>query len=157
MEKNDIENIDLTERQKLFCELYLTNGNATKSASLAGYSEKTAHAQGSRLLKNPKITKYLNILRKEKAISTDIQPEHVIAMIANLANPASGTNHSTQLKALELLAKYFGLLVEKREVTTETTVNVHDPSNLTDKEINEMLELYEKEMPLLEADYEEVD
>jgi phage terminase small subunit len=43
----------LTLKQKTFVLEYLSNGfNATKAAISAGYSEKTAQEQGSRLLSN---------------------------------------------------------------------------------------------------------
>ena len=43
----------LTERQKLFVRYYVSSGmNATQAAIKAGYSEKTARAQGYRLLVN---------------------------------------------------------------------------------------------------------
>lgn len=45
----------MTKQQHLFCIYYARSMNATKSAILAGYSEKTAYSQGSRLLKNVEI------------------------------------------------------------------------------------------------------
>ena len=43
----------LKERQEKFCQAYLINKNATQSAISAGYSEKSAHNQGYRLLHVP--------------------------------------------------------------------------------------------------------
>ena len=47
----------LSERRRRFVDAYMGEapGNATKAAELAGYSPKTAYAQGSRLLKNAEI------------------------------------------------------------------------------------------------------
>ena len=45
----------VTERQRLFVEEYCKDHNATQAAIRAGYSKKTAHAAGSRLLKNVKV------------------------------------------------------------------------------------------------------
>jgi len=42
----------LTNRQRVFVELYLTLWNATEAAKQAGYSKKTANEQASRLLAN---------------------------------------------------------------------------------------------------------
>lgn len=44
----------------IFVTEYIKSGNATQSAILAGYSEKTAYSQGSRLLKNGEVQQYLN-------------------------------------------------------------------------------------------------
>ncbi|ENG5503925.1 terminase small subunit, partial [Yersinia enterocolitica] len=40
----------LTPKQELFCREYLKDLNATQAAIRAGYSEKTAQVQSSRLL-----------------------------------------------------------------------------------------------------------
>lgn len=45
----------LTPKQELFCVEYLRDRNATRAAIAAGYSEKTAYAQGSRLLRNVEV------------------------------------------------------------------------------------------------------
>lgn len=49
----------LDKRQKKFCQLFIKYGNITKAAIEAGYSEKTAHVQGSRLLTKVKIQEYI--------------------------------------------------------------------------------------------------
>ncbi len=43
---------NLTNKQRVFVELYLTLWNATEAAKQAGYSPKTAQEQSSRLLSN---------------------------------------------------------------------------------------------------------
>jgi hypothetical protein len=45
----------LNAQQKLFTAYYLQCWNATKAATLAGYSEKSAYSQGHDLLNNPEI------------------------------------------------------------------------------------------------------
>lgn len=57
-------------RHELFCQYYVTelNGklyNGTESVIKAGYSEKTAHVQASRLLKNVKVRARINELKQE--------------------------------------------------------------------------------------------
>lgn len=52
----------LTVKQKRFADEYIITGNATESYKRAGYackSDGTAGVEGHRLLKNPKIAKYL--------------------------------------------------------------------------------------------------
>jgi phage terminase small subunit len=46
----------LNERQQLFVAHYLECWSATEAAKRAGYSERSAHAQGSRLLKDADIS-----------------------------------------------------------------------------------------------------
>ena len=49
----------MTEKQKLFCEEYLIDLNATQAALRAGYSEKTAYSIGNENLKKPEIQEYI--------------------------------------------------------------------------------------------------
>ena len=116
----------LNDQQKLFAELYITNGNATKSAEIAGYSKNTSSAQGSRMLKNKKVSKYINYLRKQQSKKLGIEAEQVINWVVELANPMNGHSAATQLKANELLMKHLGLLIDKKEITNETNMNIVD-------------------------------
>ncbi len=50
-------------KQMAFVTAFLSNGfNATKAAIAAGYAKKSAHVQGSRLLRNDKVA---DVIRKE--------------------------------------------------------------------------------------------
>lgn len=53
--RQEVENTELTEKQRLFVAEYLTDFNATRAAMSAGYSKNTAMEQGSRLLRNVKV------------------------------------------------------------------------------------------------------
>lgn len=62
---------DLSTQQILFATSYMKHGNATQAAIEAGYSERTAKQQGSRLLTNVDIKKYVE---KQKAnINRDLR------------------------------------------------------------------------------------
>lgn len=45
----------MNEKQKIFVTEYIKDLNATQAAKRAGYSEKSAHSQGIRLLKDERI------------------------------------------------------------------------------------------------------
>jgi phage terminase small subunit len=49
----------LTTREQAFCDEYLKDLNATQAAIRAGYAQKGAHVQGSRLLKRTPVQVYL--------------------------------------------------------------------------------------------------
>ncbi len=56
------------KRRKLFVEAYVANGgNATQAAISAGYSEKTADQQGSRLLRDVKVSSDIALRAREVA------------------------------------------------------------------------------------------
>ena len=60
----------MTTKQKLFCDEYLIDLNATQAAIRAGYSEKTAGAMGAENLKKPYIREYIDqrLAEKEDAL-----------------------------------------------------------------------------------------
>jgi len=49
----------LNPKQLAFCLEWLKDRNATQAAIRAGYSSRSAHITGSKLLTNPKVSKYL--------------------------------------------------------------------------------------------------
>ena len=63
---------DLRPQQMIFVTEFIKNGgNATQAAISAGYSEKTAHVQGSRMLKDVKVQQYLN--KTEQNLNKDLR------------------------------------------------------------------------------------
>ena len=54
----------LNQKQIRFVQEYMKTNNITHSAIDAGYSPKTAHVQGSNLLKNPKVSAYINAINE---------------------------------------------------------------------------------------------
>lgn len=76
---------DLNKRQRAFADEYIITGNATQSAIKAGYSEKTAEQQGSRLLSYAKVKNYiegqLEMLQNEKILT---QTE-ILVMLSEIA------------------------------------------------------------------------
>ena len=65
----------LNQRQIRFVQNYMKTNNITHSAIDAGYSKKTAHVQGSNLLKNHKVFEYITAIneRLESDKIADIQ------------------------------------------------------------------------------------
>lgn len=62
---------DLSPKQMIFVQEYLRSNNITAAAKAAGYSEKTAHVQGSRMLKHVKVQQYLN--KTEQNLNRDLR------------------------------------------------------------------------------------
>lgn len=71
---NYLEIEELTEKQRLFAEIYVNNFNATQAAIKAGYSPISAFVEGCRLLKNVKVKSYVDYLKnlKKETILADI-------------------------------------------------------------------------------------
>ena len=77
--------IKLTAKQQLFCDEYLIDLNATQAAIRAGYSEKTAMEQASRLLRNVKVQKYIDKRRFDRMQRTEFDQDKVIKELAMIA------------------------------------------------------------------------
>lgn len=80
--KNVIENNELTDKQKAFCEEYLIDLNATQAAIRAGYSEKTADVQGPRLLGNVRVRNEIGRLKDARSKRTQITADRVLEELA---------------------------------------------------------------------------
>ena len=71
----------LTAKQQRFCEEYLIDLNATQAAIRAGYSEKTAEQQGSRLLSNAKVAAAIAEAQSDRSERTEITQDYVLESI----------------------------------------------------------------------------
>lgn len=75
----------LTPKQQRFVEEYLVDLNATQAAIRAGYSERTAEATGSRLLRNVKVKTAIQQARDKRTERTEITQDMVIQQLAKIA------------------------------------------------------------------------
>lgn len=84
---NDISDLssNLSAKQERFCQEYVIDGNATKAAERAGYSKRTARAQGSRLLTNVNVQQRLDTLKEEVAAACKFNAEQVKARLWSIA------------------------------------------------------------------------
>ena len=60
-----MEGKELNPRERRFCEAYLKSGKKEQSAIEAGYSEKSARTQATRLLKKDEILAYIRTLQAQ--------------------------------------------------------------------------------------------
>lgn len=74
----------LTPKQQRFVEEYLIDLNATQAAIRAGYSAKTAHAAGSRLLTNVKVKPVIRAAMDERAKRLEISADNVLKELARI-------------------------------------------------------------------------
>lgn len=121
----------MTAKQRLFCDEYLIDLNATQAAIRAGYSEKTARAMGAENLTKPYIKDYIEgrMAEKESALIADqdevlkyltrvLRGESISSVLAR--NELGGEDviekppdEKERLKAAELLGKRYGIYTDK--------------------------------------------
>lgn len=133
----------LTPKQQRFVEEYLIDLNATQAAIRAGYSERTAEQQGSRLLSNVKVAKTINDALVSRSKRTEITADYVLSTILETVErckqaapvldktgkqvmveteggelaPAYTFDSKAVLRGCELLGKHLALFTDKQEIT----------------------------------------
>src|SRR5690606_37899496 len=75
--------VSLTPKQQRFVEEYLVDLNATQAAIRAGYSEKTAHSQGPRLLENVEISKAVAAAFASRSERVQVTQDWVISRLVD--------------------------------------------------------------------------
>lgn len=75
----------LSEQQKRFCEEYIIDFNATRASIAAGYSEKTAASQTTRLLSYVDVQDYIQELISERSERVKVTADDVINELAKIA------------------------------------------------------------------------
>jgi phage terminase small subunit len=75
----------LSVKQELFAKEYAKDGNGLQAAIRAGYSEKTAAAQASRLLNNVNILNQIRIEKDKQLERVDISADRILQELAYTA------------------------------------------------------------------------
>lgn len=74
----------LNDKQRRFAQEYLIDLNATQAAIRAGYSAKTAKAQGARLLTHVDVQAAIQQAQDERAKRTEITADRVLQELARV-------------------------------------------------------------------------
>lgn len=135
----------------MLVDYYLTNPNATEAAIRAGYSPKTAHTTGSRILKNPLVQKYLannldntRIANRDEVLAYltsvmrgEIESEVVVVVgcgegISEPRVVMKKPDERERLKASELLGKRYGLFKDVVDVSGAIPVVISGEEDIED-------------------------
>lgn len=130
-------------RQEKFCMSYVVCGNATKAAEEAEYSKRALSVIGSKLLRNAKVCARIDELMAEikskkiadaievqefltAAIRDEVFEDVVVVEEFNARVIRKRLSGRERVKAAELMAKRFGLLTDKLDVTGPITLVMKD-------------------------------
>ncbi len=109
---------NLTPKQKVFCEEYIIDLNATQAAIRAGYSKHTAKDIGCENLAKPNIAEYIQELQSKRSESTQITAEYVLTTIRDTivrCQDEKKFDATGVLRGSELLGKHLKLFTDKVE------------------------------------------
>ena len=100
----------LTDKQKRFCEEYVVDWNATRSAIAAGYSEKTAYSIGQENLKKPEIEEYIGKIKNDLEKQAGVSALMIILELKKMAFLSDEVYEkaSDRIKAIEVINKMLG-------------------------------------------------
>lgn len=76
---------NLTFQQRAFVVEFVKDENGTEAAKRAGYSERSAHVQASRLLKDDKVLAAIEVQLKAQEIRHLATPDRIIAEMARIS------------------------------------------------------------------------
>lgn len=138
----------LTEKQKRFADYYIETGNATKAAVRAGYSEKYANTNASKLLQNTtiktyideqlkkmdservasaeEVLKYLTSVMRGETQSEIVVVENVGDFMSEARTMNKAPDEKERLKAAELIGKRYALWTDKQTVDIQGAVTFID-------------------------------
>ena len=120
----------LNQKQIRFVQEYMKTNNITHSAIDAGYSPKTAHVQGSNLLKNPKVSAYIKAINERLESDKIADIEEVMQYLTSVMRGEKkdqfdmDASLSDRTRAAGELAKR--LDVRAKNLNIECAVNIID-------------------------------
>ena len=98
----------LTPQQLRFCQRFIESDSATEACIAAGYSEKTAASQASRLLKNANVMAEITRRQEKASERANLREDDVVRMLLEDREGAR-----TAVRAAELIGRKFGMFTDK--------------------------------------------
>ncbi len=136
--KSEIKQLEeqMTDNQITFCKLYVQGKMTNRECYLTAYKNSSpgaADVSATRLLKQDKIKRYINLLLDELGESVEISDKEIIRELKRIAFHSK--NDNAKIKALTTLGTITGLFGSETRVTNNLiTITVDDSiANATKK------------------------
>jgi len=139
--------VNLTGKQKRFCEEYIFDFNATRAAKVAGYSEATAYSIGSENLSKPEIQAYIRELEADLAKTSGISRLMVIEEFKKLAFSSIAHMHNTWVtrKEFEELTEDQKACIQEISTQTRTEKGFNEKGEEKQMQVDYVkIKLYDK-------------
>jgi hypothetical protein len=105
----------LTSKHQVFAKEYIADRNAKQAAIRAGYSERTAKQQGSRLLTYVDVQAAIEAERGRMRERSDLVADDVIQGLRQIAEDETAP-HSSRVQAWKILGQHMGMFTERIQV-----------------------------------------
>lgn len=121
---------DLSPEEEVFCREYLLHGNATQAIKATGYAGRNPSVIGSSWLRKARIQKKLSRLKTRDEAQADMTRDIYLAMLKDTYQKAMADgDYSGANRAMELIGKHLGYLVDQKAVFT-TTKRLDSPTEM---------------------------
>lgn len=137
----------LSDKQKIFCQEYVFDWNASRAALVAGYSKKTYKQIGHENLKNPKVKAYIEEIQKDLAKLAGISALQNLTELKKIAFSSIAHLHNTwiELKDFEALTEEQKCAIESIDTKTEKrTITINDSTDVDIETVYVKLKLHSK-------------
>jgi hypothetical protein len=117
--KQDVEalKLALTPRQRAFAHEYVVDFSGAAAAIRAGYATRYADRQAHTLLRHKGVAFLIDHLNQSKAAKVvAIDPDYVLQKIYSIISKDT-VKDGDALRGLEILARHFGMLRDKTEIS----------------------------------------
>lgn len=117
-------------KQKAFADYFIELDNATQAAIRAGYSEKTAHSIGSRLLKHVEVQEYIKERMSSKDAARIADQDEILEFLTQVmrGNVLDQLGFETSVRdrkdAAIQLGKRHGMWIDKQQISGEVGVKI---------------------------------
>lgn len=129
--------VDLTGKQKRFCEEYIFDFNGTRAAKAAGYSDDTAAVIASENLTKPNIQAYIKELQSNLERTSGISRLRVLREHEKLAFSSIAHLHNTWIERKE----FEKLTPEQKDCIAEITTQIRKVSVVREGEPEQDIEI----------------
>ena len=108
-------------RHERFCQEYLIDLNGTQAATRAGYSQRTAKQQGSRLLTKADVKARVEELKEERAERVQVDSDFVLRRLALMADVKLSDifNEDGRLKPISEMSEGAQYVIDSIEIKDE--------------------------------------
>lgn len=137
----------LNAKQEMFCREYLIDLNATQAAIRAGYSERTAKSQGSRLLTNANVLARIKELKDKRADELELDAYWVLKRLKDISD------RSMQMEPVMQFDPALGEMVETGEFQFDSN-GANRATELIGKHIGMFDPKLQLQLQMLEAQVE---